>query len=144
MLPTYQGFEQAQNFFSLRRHPPETLLYAFLKAPCAPSCHAARDIAVQATVSGLVPGAKYNILHFVQRAPGRDLVHVAAEQVTRQSLHDEPAYSVRLAMDIPPLQTGSYVVGAIVYDSFPGLDGEEAFLTQCSINVVVAHMPHPQ
>ena len=77
---------------SLRRHPPEVLTRLFLKAPCAPSCPAASDILAHATLSGLVPGARYNVVFFVKHA--LRLVHVSAKQVTRESSHE--------AWDLPP------------------------------------------
>ena len=107
---------------------------SFLKSPCVPSCPSASDISVQATVSGLVPGAKYNVLYFVTH--GLSLPYLAAKQVRRESSH-EPVYSVRLRLDIPPLRPGTFTVGVVVYDAFPGLDDEDAFLTQYVINMDV-------
>ena len=118
----------------LPRHPDNVLVRAYFKSPCVPSCPAASDIEVQVTASGLVPGAQYNVAFFVKHE--LRLVYVFAEQVTRssESSHD-PVYVAHLHVSIPPLQSGLFAVGAVVYDAFPGLEEDESFLTRFVINV---------
>lgn len=134
MLPSFGLSTERFPTARLRRHPDDVLASVFLKSPCVPSCLPAGDIVVHATVSGLVPGAKYNVLYFVKH--GLSLSHIAAKQVSRESRH-EPVYAVRLRLDIPPLVAGTFTVGAVVYDAFPGLDDEDAFLTRYVINMDV-------
>ena len=124
---------------TLRSHPPDVLTRVFLKSPCAPSCPAGSDIEVQATVSGLVPGARYNVAFFV--AQELRLVFVSAKQVTRasDSSHD-PVYAAHLHVSIPPLQPGLFTVGAVVYDAFPGLEEDESFLTRFVTNVDINYV----
>ena len=44
------------------------------------------------------------------------------------------AYSVRVAIDIPPLAAGDFSVAVFVYDAFARLEtDDDAFLTQCAI-----------
>ena len=116
------------------RHPDDVLVRAYFKSPCVPSCPAGSNMEVQATASGLVPGAKYNVAFFVKHE--LRLVFVSAEQVTRasDSSHD-PIYAAHLHVSIPPLQPGLFAVGAVVYDAFPGLEEDESFLTRFVINV---------
>ena len=52
---------------------------------------------------------------------------------TSAALEMSHAYSVQHTFEIPPLEAGHYSVAVSVYDAFPGLDADEAFLAKCVI-----------
>jgi len=138
----------------VQQHPPDVLTQAFLKTPCssAPACRVGQTINMKASVSGLVSGPTYTVVFNVQR--GTDRVHSSSEIVRRPSVPKSntelsgatpPSYqsaylTSQLHIAITPEQHGLHSVGVHVYDSFPGLDENESFLTQSIINVVIT--PH--
>lgn len=140
----------------VQQHPPDVLTRAFLKTSCssAPACLVGQTINVKASVSGLVAGPTYTVAFSVQR--GTDQVHSSLELVRRPSVpksntelsgatppsYQSAYFTSQLHIAITPEQHGLHSVGVYVFDSFPGLDENESFLTQYIINVVIT--PHEQ